>query len=142
MKLTANSLAEAAPTLDALRKLPMEYKSRLLLARLEKIGRRDNNALHKGNLMLHVDSYQLAAGYPDQEKRAVMEHLVGGPWAKLVNDGYLVDTGGHGFHGVSPEGLDLLSQDFTAASAAAPLAPASKVAGRRSPCVAFLQVGG
>lgn len=44
MKLTANSLAEAAPTLNALRKLPMEYKSRLLLARLEKIGRHDNEA--------------------------------------------------------------------------------------------------
>jgi hypothetical protein len=130
MKLTANSLVEAAPTLKALKKLPMEYKSCLLLARLEKIWRHDNNALHKGNLMLHVDSYQLAAGYPDQERRAVMEHLIGGPWARLVNDGYLVDIGGHGFHKVSPEGFDLLSQDFTSVPAATPLAPASRAVER------------
>jgi hypothetical protein len=64
MKLTANSLVEVAPTLEALKRLPMEYKSHLLLAVLEKIRRHDNNALHKGNLTLRVDSYQLADGYP------------------------------------------------------------------------------
>ncbi len=121
MKLTADSLVEAAPTLAELQKLPMEYKSRLLLARLEKIGRHDGDALHKGNLMLHVDTYQLAAGYPDQEKRQVMEHLIGGPWPKLVNDGYLVDIGGQGFHKVSAEGLDLVQVDVTTPLVPAPL---------------------
>ena len=110
MKDPANALAEVAPTLELLRKLPMDQKCRLLLARLEKLGRHNSGALNKQNLMLAGDPYGLASGYPDAEKTPVREHLLGAPWNKLVNDGYLVDLSGHGFHKVSVEGLEYLEQ--------------------------------
>ena len=110
MKIGANSLSEAAGTLAALKKLPMEQKCRLLLARLAKIGQNDS-ALNKHNLMLVGDPYGLASGYPDVEKTAVREHLLGSPWTKLVNEGFLVDLSGQGFHKLSAEGKEYLEHD-------------------------------
>src|SRR5271170_615261 len=99
-----DKIVEVAPTLADLKKLPMEEKSRLLLARLKKIGRMNFDALNKKNLMLQNDPYRLANGYPALESTAVREHLLGGPWTRLVNEGYLVDPSGHGSHKVSEEG--------------------------------------
>jgi TIR domain len=106
----ANTLSEIAPTLADLKKLPMGQKMRLLLARLKKIGR-DESSLNKHNLSLQGDPYGLAYGYPDEEKKAVKEHLLGTPWTKLVNEGYLVDLSGQGFHKVSEEGDEFLKQE-------------------------------
>jgi TIR domain len=104
----ANELSRIAPTLELLRKLPPEEKSRLFLARLEKMGRHDTNVLNKYNLMLPGDPYMLAHGYSDAEKQGVKEHLMGAPWFRLVNEGYLVDTNGQGFHKISVEGYEYL----------------------------------
>jgi hypothetical protein len=59
----ANALSEVAPTLELLRKLSIDQKCRLLLARLEKLGRHDSSVLNKHNLMLAGDPYGLAHGY-------------------------------------------------------------------------------
>jgi len=48
---------DAAPTLEALKKLPIETKSQVLLARLSKIGAHDTSALNKHNLMMVGDPY-------------------------------------------------------------------------------------
>jgi TIR domain len=105
------SLSEVAPTLVQLKKLPLEQKCRLLLARLAKISRHDSSALNKHNLMLPGDPYGLAYGYPETETAAVKEHLLGTPWTKLVNEGFLVDLFGQGFHKVSEEGQEYLDQE-------------------------------
>jgi hypothetical protein len=107
----ANALSEAAPTLELLKKLPIDLKSRFLLARFEKLWRHDSSALNKHNLMMVGDPWGLAYGYPDEEKEAVREHLLNIPWTKLVNEGYLVDLNDRGFYRVSEEGLEYLKQD-------------------------------
>ena len=89
----------------------LEKKCRLILARLAKIGFYDSSALNKHNLMMVGDPYALAYGYSDAEKMAVREHLMGAPWMKLVNEGYLVDLNGQGFYKVSEEGKEDLDQE-------------------------------
>ena len=98
---------------------------RLLLARLKKIGR-DESSLHKQNLLLPGDPYGLAYGYPDDEKRAVKEHLLGTPWIKLVNEGYLVDLSGQGFHRVSEEGDLFVNQTSPPQAPASPASSGSQ----------------
>jgi len=116
----SNALSEIAPTLLDLKKLPLDQKMRLLLARLKKIGRNESS-LNKHNLSLPGDPYGLVYGYPDEEKKAVMEHLLGTPWIKLVNEGYLVDLSGQGFHRVSEEGEEFLKQEPQSTPVPAPI---------------------
>jgi hypothetical protein len=63
-------------TLEALKKLPIETKSWVLLARLFKIGAHDTSALNKHNLMMVGDPNQLAYGYSPVENHAVRQHLL------------------------------------------------------------------
>jgi TIR domain len=75
------------------------------------MSRHDPNVLNKGNLMLNGDPYGLARGFPDADKQGAKEHLLGAPWTRLVNEGYLIDLNGQGFHKVSVEGHDFLEQN-------------------------------
>jgi hypothetical protein len=102
------ALFEAAPTLEALKKLPIEQKMRLLLARLKEIGRYNDSALSKHNLTMAADFNQLAYGYPDSENLVVREYLMLTPWAKLVAEGYLGDPKGQGFFKVTEDGDEFL----------------------------------
>ncbi|MBB5327804.1 toll/interleukin-1 receptor domain-containing protein [Tunturiibacter gelidoferens] len=120
-------LWQVAPTLAELRKLPAEQKDRLFLAKLARMSRHDGSVLNKGNLMLGGDPYGFAHGFPDGEKQLVKEHLLGAPWTRLVNEGYLVDLNGQGFHKVSIEGHEFLKQDET------PLEPAQAIISRQLP---------
>ena len=104
-------MSEVAPTLADLKKLPVEQKCRLLLARLAQIGQSGMNALHKHNLMLPGDPYALAYGYPDAEKTPVREHLLGAPWTRLESEGYLVDLHGKGFYKLTEEGEEYLDRE-------------------------------
>lgn len=121
---------DAAPTLEALKKLPLETKSRLLLARLFKIGAHDTSALKKHNLMMVGDPYQLAYGYGPVENYAVRQHLLGAPWTRLVNEGYLADYGGQGFFTVTDEGREFLERDPSSAPGATAAASAPTVPAR------------
>jgi hypothetical protein len=109
--MTANlpSLSDVAPTLADLKRIPLEQKCRLLLARLARIGQNDS-ALNKHNLMMRGDPFALAHGYSEAEKTAVREHLLGAPWTRLVNEGYLADFLGQGFFKVTEEGKEYLAQ--------------------------------
>lgn len=102
---------DRAPKLEELKRLPAEVKGRLLLARLERIGATDSSALNKHNLMMPGDPYQLAYGYSADEKDAVRQHLMGAPWTRLVNQGYLADYHGQGFHSVTDEGKQFLEAE-------------------------------
>ena len=102
---------DRAPKLEELKRLPAEVKGRLLLARLEQIGATDSSALNKHNLMMPGDPYQLAYGYSADEKDAVRQHLMGAPWTRLVNQGYLADYHGQGFHSVTDEGKQFLEAE-------------------------------
>jgi hypothetical protein len=110
MNQPAQELSQAAQTLADLKNLPADQKDRLFLAKLAKMSRHDSNVLNKRNLTLPNDPYGLANGYPPQERREVIEHLLGAPWTRLVNAGYLVDLNGQGFHKVSSDGHDFLNQ--------------------------------
>jgi TIR domain len=103
-------LWQVAPTLVELRKLPAAQKDRPFLAKLARMSRHDGSVLNKGNLMLNGDPYGFAKGFPDGEIQGVKEHLLGAPWTRLVNKGYLVDLNGQGFHKVSVEGHEFLAQ--------------------------------
>jgi hypothetical protein len=116
----AQELWQVAPTLAELRKLPAEQKDRLFLAKLARMSLHDGSVLNKGNLMLAGDPYGLAQGYPDGEKQEVKEHLLGAPWTRLVNEGYLVDLNGQGFHKVSVEGHEYLKEPDAPPIAATP----------------------
>jgi serine/threonine protein kinase len=116
MKQTATSfphtvMFDQAPTLEVLKKLAPETKGRLLLARLARIGAMDGNALSKHNLMLPNDPYQLAYGYSANENDVVRQHLLGAPWTRLVNEGFLADFRGQGFFSVTDEGKEFLETE-------------------------------
>ena len=135
-------LHQAAPTLAELRKLPAEVKDRLFLAKLARMSRNDANALHKGNITSFGDPYQVAKGYPPQEQPEVIEHLFGGPWARLVHEGYLVQLNNQGFHKVSVEGHDYLNQPVSppdvAPAARAPRSPLpDRIAGIRRGFISY-----
>ena len=127
MKVTRNTLSEVAPTLADLKKLQMEQKCRFLLARLAQIGQHDS-ALNKHNLMMPSDPYGLADGYPDTEKKAVREHLMGAPWTSVVNEGYLVDLLGQGFYKVTEEGKEYIDREESPAQPSPTSARLSKPA--------------
>ena len=118
MSESFQEISKVAPTLADLKSLPQDEKDRLLLAKLARLSRNDSNVLNKRNLTLPNDPYGLANGYPIQERREVIEHLLGAPWARLVNAGYLVDLNGQGFHKVSSDGQDFLTQPPTSTAPA------------------------
>ncbi|MGD0511490.1 MAG: hypothetical protein ABSA33_06680, partial [Candidatus Micrarchaeaceae archaeon] len=86
------TIASVAKTLGDLKKLPVQQQVLLLLKRLIHIEPqvRGTGGFSKHNLTMPGDSYGLAVGFPDTENEAVRHHLLGGPWTRLVNDGFLV----------------------------------------------------
>ena len=100
------TIASVAKTLTDLKALPPSGQAKLLLRRLIQIEPQVRTAggFSKHNLSMPNDPWGLAAGFSDSENEAVRLHLLGGPWTRLVNDGYLVDPRGSGFFLVSEEG--------------------------------------
>jgi hypothetical protein len=98
-------------------KIARRAKDRLFLAKLARMSRHDGSVLKKHNLMLPGDPYGLANGFPDGEKQGITEHLLGAQWTRLVNEAYLVDLNGQGFHKVSVEGHEFLAQSAGPVSA-------------------------
>jgi hypothetical protein len=100
------TIASAAKALAELKKLPVSEQASLLLRMLVLIEPqvRGDGGLSKYNLSMPGDHLGLARGFPDSEKDAVRLHLLGAPWTRLVNDGFLVDPRGSGFYLISEEG--------------------------------------
>jgi hypothetical protein len=66
---------------------------------------RSVGGLHKGNLLLPEDGYGLGMGLSPAESMPIRQYLLGAPWTRLVNAGFLVDPSGSGFFSVSDEGM-------------------------------------
>jgi TIR domain-containing protein len=101
------TIASVAQTLGDLKKLPISDQALLLLKMLVHIEPqvRGMGGFSKHNLTMPDDSWGLAAGFPETENEAVRHHLLGVPWTRLVNEGFLVDPRGSGFFEVSEEGI-------------------------------------
>jgi hypothetical protein len=96
------SIAEVAPTLDALKKFPPEKQAILLLRRLATAyGAR---SFGKMNFELAGYAAHLTHGYPPIEASRVKPFLLGAPWVYLMTHGYIRDNG-HSFFTVTEEGL-------------------------------------
>ncbi len=77
-----------------------------LLRRLAQLFPKDRiiDGPHKQNLLLPNDPYGLATGFDRSESHAVIMHLLGTPWNRLVNEGLLIEPAGNGFYAISEEG--------------------------------------
>jgi Protein of unknown function (Hypoth_ymh) len=102
------SIADAAPTLEDLKKLSFERQILLLLARLNVLYPQmaGTGGLHWGNLKL--DGYDLAIGYEPNEKKGMIEYLLGRPWMELIQRGYLVQVSPE-FYRISEDGIVALN---------------------------------
>jgi hypothetical protein len=100
-------IAEIAPSLADLKRLNPRELDLALLSRLVVLERQmsSTGGLHKGNFLLPGDPYGLAAGFHEPENTEIRRHLLGAPWTRLVNSGYLVDPAGSGFYSVTPDGI-------------------------------------
>jgi hypothetical protein len=97
------SIADAAPTLDDLKKLSFERQILLLLARLQVMY---SQMASTGGLIwdnLRMPAYALALGYDPGEAGRVTEYLLGRPWNELISRGHLVQNGSNSYR-ISEEG--------------------------------------
>lgn len=123
------TIASAVATVAGLKALPAAEQDMILLRRLVYIypQMRSTGGLHKGNLLLNGDPYGLGAELPELEKNQILRYLLGVPWSRLINAGFLSDYAGNGFFSPTDEGI-------AAASAAAEHKPPA-VASPRDPAI-------
>jgi hypothetical protein len=101
-KWKLRTIAEVAPSLEILKKLPLERQAMLLLRRLATAY--GSNSFGKMNFELSGYSADLISGYPPQEADQVKNYLLGAPWTYLVSHGFIRDNG-QGFFSVTQEGF-------------------------------------
>jgi hypothetical protein len=102
------SIADAAPTLEDLKKLSLERQIMVLLARLDVLYPQMAGA---GGLIrdnLKIKEYGLALGYDPGEVRGVIDYLMGRPWTELIHRGYLVEDGRNAYR-IAEEGKAALN---------------------------------
>jgi hypothetical protein len=106
------TIASVAKNLAELKALSTAEKGMALLRRLAHLYPqvRGTGGLHKGNLLLPNDPYALAYGFPANENMSIREYLLGVPWTRLVNEGFLVDPSGSGFYLLSDEGVEAVKK--------------------------------
>ena len=102
------SIADSAPTLADLKRLPLERQIVLLLARLNAMSSWTASVGGFNRSNLKLPSSDLAIGYSPQEQGPVIEYPLGWPWTELINRGYLVERD-TGFYQISEEGTAALS---------------------------------
>jgi hypothetical protein len=86
-------MADAAPTLNDLKKLSFERQILLLLARLSAMY---PQMASSGGLIwdnLRMPAYALAQGYDSSEASRITDYMLGRPWNELIQRGYLVQNG-------------------------------------------------
>jgi hypothetical protein len=93
-------------SLAELKVLATPEQDMLLLRRLVFIypHMASTGGLHKGNLLLPGDSYGLGTGLPDNENMPIRQYMLGAPWTRLVNAGFITDPAGSGFFAPTDEG--------------------------------------
>jgi len=107
-----------AVTFEDLKKLPLETQAILLLKRLRKIycdHKVQPQQFNKGNMLNRAaqmpDPEALAVGFPDDEKWAVVEHLLRQPWLYLEQNYYVTSVAGNGWYELTQQGLDRANDD-------------------------------
>ncbi len=117
---TPFTIGSVAKTLAELKAFRPADQAMFLLRRLVYLYPqvKRSGGFNKHNILLPGDSCGLAQGFSDAEKMRVLEHLLGAPWTRLVNDGYLVDPRGSGFFSVSEEGTAAAEEAATPKPAA------------------------
>lgn len=103
-KWKLRTIAEVAPSLDSLKKLPPEKQAMLLLRRLATAYGSSSNSFGKMNFELPGYASDLISGYSPLEAHRVKDYLLGAPWTYLATHGYIRDNG-HGFFSVTEEGF-------------------------------------
>ena len=103
---TPFTIASVVKTLGDPKALPLHEQAMLLLRRMVVlIPQMGSSGFNKHNLLLPGDSYGLARDFEQHEKMPIITHLLGAPWTRLVNEGYLVDPSGSGWFFVTEEGI-------------------------------------
>jgi uncharacterized protein (TIGR02391 family) len=107
------SIAKYAPTLGELKMLPLETQSLLLLKRLRKLYRDQKvgpRRFCKANFLNRAaptsDPESLAVDFPENEKGAVVEHLLRAPWHFIDEHFYITSDAGDGWFDFTQEGID------------------------------------
>jgi hypothetical protein len=102
-----------AASLEELKKLPLEAQGLLLLKRLRKLyydHKVQPQRFYKGNFLNFAaqrpDPESLAVSFPENEKWAVLEHLLGQPWHYLEQNFYVTSKSGDGWYELTQQGLD------------------------------------
>lgn len=103
-KWKLQTIAEVAPSLDSLKKLPPERQAMLLLRRLATAYGSGSNSFGKMNFVLPGYASDLIAGYSPLDAHRVKDYMLGAPWTYLAAHGYIRDNG-HGFFSVTEEGF-------------------------------------
>ena len=100
------TIGSVVRSLAELKALPPAQQDMLLLRRLVHIypHMAGTGGLHKGNLLLPGDGYGLGTDIPANEKMPMLQYLLGAPWTRLVNAGFLADPTGSGFYAPTDEG--------------------------------------
>jgi len=101
-KWKLRTIAEVAPSLEILKKLPLERQAILLLRRLATAY--GSNSFGKMNFGLSGYSADLISGYSSLEAHQVKDYLFGAPWTYLVSHGFIRDNG-QGFFSVTDDGF-------------------------------------
>lgn len=112
-------IASVAMTLADVKALPAAQQDLALLRRLVHLypQMRPTGGLHKGNLLLDGDPYGLGMGLSETERMPILRHLLGAPWTRLVNAGFLSDPEGTNFFFPTDEGIAAIAAaDRTMAS--------------------------
>jgi len=111
------TIGSAIHSLAELKALPTPEQDMLLLRRLVFMypHMAGTGGLHKGNLLLPGDSYGLGTGLPDNENMTIRQYLLGAPWTRLVNAGFITDPSGSGFFAPTVEGREFLETEASVA---------------------------
>jgi hypothetical protein len=107
----AKTIAEIAPSLAELKKLPVHTQGILLLGRLARFFPKGKR-FYKGNFSISgPDEYGLAMGYSEREIPEVMRHLLGAPWHDIEQQFYIHSTTGDGWYEITEDGWNEVEKD-------------------------------
>jgi len=116
------TIAEVAPTLADLKQLSKNEQGVLLLKRLGHLYPRQTGreqlTFFKGNLApasFSPDPGGLATGYPREEVRDVVLHLLGAPWQEIERNYYISSLKGNGWYEITEEGWSEVEKSISLA---------------------------
>jgi hypothetical protein len=113
------SIVKYAATFEEFKKLPLDTQAVLLLKRLRQ--RYHDHKVQpqrfcKANFVNRAartsDPEGLAVEFPENERMAVVEHLLGAPWLHLEQEFYITSTTGDGCFEITQPGLERTDKDL------------------------------